>query len=454
MEPPDTHPAPNRLGFHYFPDSLHYTERHLLAWLPELDSLGAGWLTLIAGPGRAIPESFLSGLISSGIQPVVHLVMPADAAPAEDELRPLLRSYARWGLRYLALFDQPNSRPAWSPPGWAQNDLVERFLDAFIPAAQVAAQEGLTPVFPPLEPGGDYWDLVFLKAALRGILRRGRTDLLEGLVLGAYAWVGDRDLSWGAGGPARWPAARPYYTPPGEQDHLGFRIFDWYQAVAQAELGRRLPVILLRAGPQPPGRVGRPGKGVDPAAHAKTCLAIAGLVRDGGGSDAGSAPLPPEVLACNLWLLAADEGSPFVGDAFFQPHGLRLPVVDELRLWANLQGNPPAPFAPPAVPPDDSGAGQEAPEPVAQVGSSHPIAHYILLPLYSWGAAEWELGLIEPLLNGSHPAVGFSLEEASLARRVTVVGGEWAFSDQALQALRVAGCTVERLLADGTIVAP
>ncbi len=53
----------------------------------------------------------------------------------------------------------------------------------------------------------------------------------------------------------------------------------------------------------------------------------------------------------------------------------------------------------------------------------HAITHYVLLPLYAWGAAEWDLQVIQPLLQEEHPTVGFSLTEARLADRVTVMGG-------------------------------
>ena len=52
-----------RLGFHYFPDTLHYQNSDLNKWLPILQELGASWITLIAPIQRAIPESFLKGLI-------------------------------------------------------------------------------------------------------------------------------------------------------------------------------------------------------------------------------------------------------------------------------------------------------------------------------------------------------------------------------------------------------
>ena len=77
----------------------------------------------------------------------------------------------------------------------------------------------------------------------------------------------------------------------------------------------------------------------------------------------------------------------------------------------------------------------------------------MLLPLYAWGAANWDLALIEPMLSASHPTIGFSLAEAQHAARVTVVGGEGAVSVDAIEMLRRSGCQVERILDDGTLIA-
>jgi hypothetical protein len=61
--------------------------------------------------------------------------------------------------------------------------------------------------------------------------------------------------------------------------------------------------------------------------------------------------------------------------------------------------------------------------------------------------------MVEGLLQESHPAIGFSLAEARLAKRVTVVGADGAISAEALAMLRKSGCQVERLLEDGTLIA-
>ncbi len=56
---------------------------------------------------------------------------------------------------------------------WARQDLVERFLDRFLPVAAAAIEEGINPILPPLEPGGSYWDTSFLQSMLTSLVRRG-----------------------------------------------------------------------------------------------------------------------------------------------------------------------------------------------------------------------------------------------------------------------------------------
>ncbi len=496
-------PQANRLGFHYYPDTFHYRMHDLEVWLPELNRLGASSITLLAPSERAIPEYFLQGLIAASIQPVLHFQLPTHQPLSNESFRLLFSNYARWGVRYVALYDRPNLRINWRSSSWAQSDLVERFLDYYIPLASVALQEGLTPVFPPLEPGGDYWDLAFLRDALRGILRRGQERLLEAQIIGAYAWTGDHPIDWGLGGSECWPGARPYSNSTDCQDHLGFRIFDWYLEISQQELGKRLPMILLRAGSLPESHPEVEGAIVEGKAHAQINLAIARLVSGEIDDKTGKAPVPPEVLACNFWLLAAHERSAFATQAWFQSGNRKLPVVDAFRQWitsiqkelppsktvlpsaqqttqenqsASPESDEPAtggvvfsgidPVQPAnsdigieqTVSLNEGTASEKIPDPEVVMDAvenpdPRPISHYVLLPLYAWGVANWDLALIQPILETSHPTIGFSLAEARLADRVTVVGGEGAISAEVLDMLRASGCTVERVLDDGTVVA-
>jgi len=477
-----------RLGFHYYPDTLHYRESDLETWLPELKAMGAAWLTLQAPLNRAIPEPFLGGLLKAGIEPILHFRLPLHHPPSDETLDLLCKAYAAWGVHFITLFDRPNHRSSWPAYAWTQSDLVERFLDLFIPSATRVVEAGLTPVFPPLEPGGDYWDTSFLQVALKGLVRRGQTALLDKLHLGAYAWVDEHSVDWGIGGPERWPGVRPYFTPAGEEDQRGFYIFEWYLAQAEAALGEARPILLLAAGNRPPSSARSTiATGREEAEHARINLTLARRLLANGSCE----PLSPYLLACNFWLLAADPCDPCVSQAWYQPDGYVLPIVSELRRLAAGRMPRPAAVQPAALPglaldaisSDDDGMDEEQPEeqaasdrspfidspldellepaqptpipPTSETTSSnhHPIAHYLLLPLHETGAAEWHLEAARPFILKYHPTIGYSLSEAALAEKVTIVGSEQVYAEDKVKTLSEQGCQVERITGDGTEIA-
>lgn len=469
-------PLPNnRLAFQYYPDSEHYRESDFQTWLPALKSLGSGWLVLRAPADRAIPEAFLKALLAAGIQPILHFHLSPLQPPKPQDLYPLFQSYARWGVRYIALFDRPNSRATWNGASWARQDLVANFLDMYAPLADAAMQAGLINIFPPLEPGGDYWDTAFLQAALTGLQNRPQSALLKRMALGVYAWADNLPLDWGAGGPECWPGAQPYYTPPGEEDHLGFRIFDWYAAISEAALGQRLPLVGLGGGcrfsqqrPEHPP--------LDPEGHAEASLHLMQLLD--GSDNTGMPPLPPLVLACSLGLLTATTDDPQVGDAWFPPDSSPRPAAAILQAAQAGRQPRPAPKnlpriasarhqpgleepAPLPAPPEPAHAAATRLETIAgpKSGSHAPvptgksIRHYLLLPTYEWGVADWHLEVIQPFLKRHLPTIGFSIEEAASAVRVTIVGGPQSFPEAEIDALRAAGCEVLRISGDGTSIA-
>jgi hypothetical protein len=454
-----------RLGFHYYPDTLHYRESDLNAWLPELHALGATWLTLVAPHDRAIPELFIRGLVTSGIEPILHFHLPLEQHAQINDLRLLFHTYARWGVHYVVLFDRPNLRTSWPATAWVQSNLVERFLDVYLPLAQAAHQAGLVPVFPPLEPGGDYWDTAFLRGALQGMQRRGQNLLLKRLVIGAYAWASNRSLNWGAGGPERWPGARPYHTPQDSQDQRGFRIFDWYLAQVRAVGDIPCAILLLGAGCRPGDQIDPALPPIDRAAHATTNLTIAALlsgVKKISGKSLvdleGIEDIPQAILACNFWLLAASQESPAAGHAWFHVDGNSLPVVGALRQWITKQEGPranePAPVAPkPASQNMHPRFPAQAEPSRLPPKNGHSIQHYLLLPTYEWGIADWHLDVIRPFVKKYRPTIGFSLKEATQAARVTVIGGAQSFPEAVLEELRSADCTVEQISGDGTSIA-
>ena len=240
----------------------------------------------------------------------------------------------------------------------------------------------------------------------------------------------------------------------------------------------------MRAGQRLPA--GLPDEQVQAARfnHARINLSAAQRITGDPTAGTAEASIPEDVKACNFWLLSADPSDPHAGEGWFLPSGDRLPVVEAFRQWAsylrqaentsrppshegeNSSNNSdedvvnPTPITDPPVvdeTPKDTGAsappasGSHAFELENQ--AAHPINHYVLLPLYAWGAANWELSMVEGLLEESHPAIGFSLAEARLAKRVTVVGLDSGISAEALAMLQQSGCQVERLLDDGTLIA-
>jgi hypothetical protein len=436
-----TPPQNNRIGFHYYPDRNHYQESDLHTWQPELQTLGASWLTLIAPGNRAIPESFLNGLIDQDIEPILHFQLPLDSPPQVKDLELLFSNYARWGVHYIVLFDSPNDRSVWSSSDWSQNDLVDRFLDLFVPPAEAAAKSGLTPVFPPLTPGGDYWDTSFLRGSLQAMERRGNYYLLDRLAISANAYAGNRPLNWGSGGPERWPEARPYQTKGNGQDQRGFCIYDWYTAIAQAVLGEAKPIILFHLG----SSSGDPkSPAFDKSAHVRRTVAMAQALAGPSStpknnpSMAAINPLPPEVLCGNFWLLTAEPDNEHTPHAWYLPGEGVNPRVHGLTRWHSWAKSLP-------------GSGEINSSPTYL--NDHPIPHYLVLPAYEWGITDWHLNAARPFIRKYRPMIGFSLNYANMAARVTVVGDTEQVPEADLDQLRNSGCQVERISGDGISIA-
>lgn len=411
-----------RIGFHYFPDTKHYTQNDLNTWLPILNGLNAGWLVLQAPLERAIPEAFLLGLLQAGIQPVLDFQLSPDQIPLPQEMAFLLRIYARWGIKYVTLFKKPNLRASWESTNWAQTDLVERYLDIFLPQAETCLHLGMQPIFSPLEPGGDYWDTAFLRGALEGIQRRAYPGLVRQIIIGAVARPNGHTLNWGSGGPERWPGAHPYFTPPHEEDQRGFRIFDWYNAYIQAVLLTPRPVFLFEMGEIA-------SESDPPLAHTQANLEIARLLA--GTTVQGQEPLPANVIGGAFWLLTAAQDDPLNSQAWFRTS--RDPAPIAVALKSELEAS--------------SQSDRDAKDDL------FPIRHYLLLPTYDGEISDAQFDLIRPFVKKHQPTIGFSPQEARQARRVTILDGAGTYPDQEISQLRLAGCIVDQFNDDGIDIA-
>ena len=162
--------------------------------------------------------------------------------------------------------------------------------------------------------------------------------------------------------------------------------------------------------------------------------------------------VPEEVIASNFWLLSASPESDYLAHAWFQPDGSHLPVVNAIRKYlTSRQKSISSSQAYQKIQKSCHGNCSSESEQSSQ--QRQEIEHYLLLPLYDWGVAEWHLDVIKGFVKKYHPTVGFSTREAALAKKVTLLGGLQSFDEMIENKLRAAGCEVTRISGNGTSIA-
>jgi hypothetical protein len=401
------------LGIQYYPDDRHFRSTDLDLWIPELQSMDFRWLALSGSLSFAIPEDFLTRLTEAGIEPV--LLLDRDPIrPPSNVVPSIFRSYRRAGVRFIAPFPSPNADASWADDGENFLSPVDRFLAVFPSLAEIILSEGMTPVFPMLDAEGNYWSLAFLEGFLGGLERSGKNELARSLVLAVDFSARNRPLDWGAGGPARWPDARPYLTPPGSQDHRGFQGYLWVDDIVRRTLGESLPMIGLRAGATVGDLTDPDFPPVDPIRHSEVNLQVAQI--------ASGARFSAPVLCLCFRLLAAEENGIEASEAWFRNDGTALPIVDALRRRASAKNLNPS------------------------SSRRKSLRHYLLLPQdpASLSGQTWDA--LRNYLFAFQPVCGFSVEEACQAEKVTILG-DVPSTVTALR-LRDSGCRVDCLAAD------
>lgn len=407
-----------KIGFTYFTSPKFQINRHAKHWLSFLRKIGASTVIFESNSNTAIPEDLFIIAEEQELEPIVHLTSELPMARKFNEISFILDVYVKWGVKSIILGDQPNTKKAWPSAGWHYENLVDHFLDRFIPLANHAVKQGMLPVLPPLMPGGDYWDTAFVESILNGLRQRRMDVVLEKLMLSSYGYTFNKSLTWGSGGPQRWPLSKPYMTAEGQEDQLGLHNYEWTQAIGERATGKKMSVILLDAG--------TPGMVYSKSAPEKILGAIRTIQEACRGTepenDNPSIDFDETVHSVNFDL-----------DTFAEIYRKTLSTEKIEKIFNETT-------------PQKENNSKEP-------DSKKIIPHYLLLPSHTSGVSDAVLNKVRPVIKKYHPTVGFSLQEAAYASKVSVFPDPLLFGEEAINDLRSAGCTVEILPETGIDIA-
>lgn len=372
-------------------------------WLQVLKPAGASWAVVPVYHPRSVPAALLMDLAAKDVEPVVQVILSPIGSIEPNLLRNTMARYRDCGVRYIGFYDRPNSVYQWNLSDWRRPGLIQRFVDLILPCLERAAELGLYPLLSPLEPGGEYWDTGFLAGVLQEIKERGKTPFFDRLAIGIYNYAYNRPLEWGKGGRARWKDALPYRAAPESEDHIGFRLFDWYEEIVREKLGFSLPLLSM-------------GGGAGPIEW----------------EDASFSPLEGRTAAQRnqeaVSLLMEGE----LPDCLFNI-ALPLEAIMEDASTATIKSLK-------EMPRHARHFSWNKPEKSMKSSFPKAIYHYVLLP-----AGEEKPVWPEKYVRRFQATCGFSLDEAMQAEFVTILGDNLGISLQDERKVRAAGCKVERV---------
>ncbi|MDF1519924.1 MAG: hypothetical protein RQ728_04405 [Brevefilum sp.] len=407
------------LGFTYFSTPKSYLNTQLTEWLHAIRNLGASSIIFQSDFTRAIPEDPFLIANEYGLSPIVHFVSELPKAKDFNNASILLDVYAKRGANKVILGSKPNVRSAWPSSGWQFENLVDQFLDRFIPLAHYAVQIGMKPILPPLQPGGDYWDTSFIARVFSGLKSRQVDNVLNQLIISSFGHTFGKPLSWGKGGPERWSGSKPYNTPEGQEDQKGFNNFEWYQSIAERALMRPVPAIILEA-----GFTGSTTKQESPERTIETIRIILQAL----SKDQHKRNSIDEIKFNRL-----------LQGCFFSLDKLKTSMQGELSVqgFYKLFGAPET----------------EKSAQIFDLDKQKIISHYLLLPTHANSISDAILNKVRPVIKKYRPTVGFSLVEASFAEKVSIYPDPILFPEEVINQLRRAGCKVEILPDSGIEIA-
>src|SRR5438093_2927870 len=140
----------NGRGLHWIPTTKQ-SKAVVDRFVAEAQKMGVKWVTFL-NDGAAVGQNdyLVDKLVGAGIEPVMRLYSPR-LEPIQGDIEGMVRHYAGMGVHYFQPYNEPNLSVE-QPDGVPS---VDRYLDAWIPAAQAIVRGGGLPGFGSLAPGGD-----------------------------------------------------------------------------------------------------------------------------------------------------------------------------------------------------------------------------------------------------------------------------------------------------------
>lgn len=310
---------------------------------------------------------------------------------------------------YIQIFNEPSSPHEWRDSTPKPRAFVARWCEH---ARRVAAAGG--------HPGLQILHVPELEAVLRELKATGAREVVERMWLCPHPY--------GANHPPAYP-----YDGLNQRDHPGATLNDDPDTVLQflefapildRELGLVPPFIAGECGWQYGNASDPRYPRIDDAHHAEYHAGLFDMLRT--NRLANGAPLPDFVYAFCPWILYGPEA-----DAWFSSAtGIRQQTLDAVRALPPFVRRAPTPPAP-AIPPPPR----------------FPVRHLLLLG--AQGGDRWQrLVLARRFITRYNITLGFTVQEALLARRVTIVGDTSQVTLEVEAQLKQAGIRVERWLGD------
>jgi hypothetical protein len=292
----------NGRGMHWIPTTTQSTAT-VDRFVAEAQRMGVKWVTLLNNGANVGDNDYLvSKLVGAGIEPVMRLYSPT-LEPIQGDVEGMVRHFTALGVHYFQPFNEPNLN-CENPDGKVS---VDRYLDAWIPAAKAIVKAGGLPGFGSMAPGGDVDDQQFLASALDGLKARGESGLLDN------AWLSMHNYTWN-------------HPIEDRGDGDGFFKFRAYHSIVQKALGRDLPIIGTEGGTFAGEQEDSKMAAVTPGMAADWTKQAFGYMRD---------QREPWMFASSVWTIADLAGGGadprFEQQALFKADGSQNSIVGALQ---------------------------------------------------------------------------------------------------------------------------